>query len=110
MPRVIVTGPAKRDIQQDYDWWANNRSVEQAKRWYAGIRAAIRSLRTNPDRRALAIESDLLAQEIRQLSFGLGRRPTHRIVFAIEDETVVVLRIRHTSQDALLPEDLGSEP
>jgi plasmid stabilization system protein ParE len=110
MARVIVTGPAKRDIKQAYEWWANNRSVEQANRWYAGIQGAIRSLRTNPERCALAIESDLLVQGIRQLSFGLGRRPTHRIVFAIEDSTVVVLRIRHASQDALSTEDLGSEP
>jgi plasmid stabilization system protein ParE len=110
MARVIVTGPAKQDIKEAYEWWANNRSVEQAKRWYVGIRAAIHSLRKNPERCALPIESDLLEQGIRQLSFGIGRRATHRIVFAIEDQTVVVLRIRHTSQDALLPEDLGSEP
>jgi plasmid stabilization system protein ParE len=106
MARVIITGPAKRDTQEAYDWWANNRSVEQAKRWYTGIRVAIRSLRKNPERCAMAIESDLLAEGIRQLNFGIGRRPTHRIVFTIDGDTVVVLRVRHVSQDVLSFDEL----
>ena len=110
MARVIITGPAKRDINEAYDRWANNRSVEQAKRWYVGIRAAIRSLRKNPGRCAMAVESDLLAHGIRQLNFGLGRRPTHRIVFAVDGATVIILRVRHLSQDALTAGDLGLQP
>ncbi len=87
MARVIITGPAKQDVKEAYDWWAHNRSAEQAKRWYGGMRAAMRALRKTPERCAMAIESDLLTQGIRQLNFGLGRRPTHRIVFAIDGET-----------------------
>jgi plasmid stabilization system protein ParE len=108
MARVIITGPAKHDIQEAYEWWANNRSPEQANRWYIGIRAAIRSLQRNPERCAMAIESDLLADGIRQLNFGIGRRPTHRILFAIDGLSVVVLRVRHASQDALSGDDLGT--
>ncbi|MEX0642687.1 MAG: type II toxin-antitoxin system RelE/ParE family toxin [Pirellulales bacterium] len=106
MARVIITGPAQRDIQAAYDWWEANRSAEQAKRWYIGIHAAIRSLKNNPERCAMATESDLWTQGIRQLLFGLQRRPTHRVVFAIDGEIVVVLRVRHASQDALSPDDL----
>ena len=106
MPNVILTGPAKRDIQAAYDWWKQNRSAEQADRWYAGIHAAIQSLRSMPERHSLSAESDLVAQGIRQLLVGLGRRATHRIVFAIDGNTVVVLRVRHTSQDALSRDDL----
>src|SRR3954469_11604275 len=101
MARVIIAGPAKRDIQAAYDWWAENRSVEQARRWYSGILAAIHTLRNKPERCAAASENDLLAEGIRQLNFGLGQRATHRVVFAIDGSTVVVLRIRHSSQDAL---------
>ncbi|MDZ4658204.1 MAG: hypothetical protein SH868_11560 [Bythopirellula sp.] len=43
-----------------------------------------------------------------QLLYGLGRRPTHRILFGIESETVIIFRVRHTSQDALTGEDLGT--
>lgn len=106
MFRVIITGPAKRDIQEAHDWWAEHRSAEQAERWYVGIRDAIRSLRDAPERSPRATETDLLAQGIRQRQFGLGRRATHRIVFAVDGTTVVVLRVRHTAQDALTLDDL----
>jgi plasmid stabilization system protein ParE len=108
MAHVNLTGPAKRDIQSTFDWWKVNRSAEQADRWYAGIHAAIKSLRNNPQRCSSAAETDLLAQGIRQQLFGLGRRATHRVVFAIDGSTVVVLRVRHTSQDALSWDELQS--
>ena len=107
MARLIVTGPAKRDIREAYDWWKENRSAEQAIRWYSGIHAEIKALRQNPERFTTAPESDLLAQGIRQIHFGLGRRPTHRIVFSAEGDTVIVLRVRHASQGALSLGDLG---
>ena len=106
MARVIITGPANRDIQAAYDWWKEHRSAEQADRWYVGIHAAIKSLRNMPERCSMAAECDLLAQGVRQHLFGLGRRATHRIVFAIDGSTVAVLRVRHTSQDALSWDDL----
>jgi plasmid stabilization system protein ParE len=106
MPRVIITGPAKRDIKNAHDWWKQNRSAEQANRWYQGVHAEIKTLRQSAERCALAAESDLLAQGIRQLLFGLGAHPTHRIVFTIEANTVVVLRVRHVSQDNLSSNDI----
>ena len=87
MARVISTGPAKRDIQAAHDWWSENRSAEQAARWHLGIHEAIKSLRRGPERCPMATERDLLAQEIRQLLFGLHRGKTHRIVFAIDGDT-----------------------
>ena len=106
MAKVILTGPAKRNIRAAYEWWKENRSAEQADRWYRGVLDAARSLRTNPERCAMAVESDLLPQGIRQLLYGLGRQPTHRLVYAIDENTVVILRVRHTSQDALSSDDL----
>jgi plasmid stabilization system protein ParE len=106
MARVILTAPAKSDIKTAYDWWKEHRSAEQADRWYVGIRSAIKSLRNMPERCSLAAETDLLIPGIRQLLFGLGRRATHRIVFTIDGSTVIVLRVRHTSQDALSWDDL----
>ena len=52
-------------------------------------------------------EVDLLDGGMRQLLFGIGRRPTHRIVFTICDEVITVLRIRHSSQDVLESDDLA---
>jgi plasmid stabilization system protein ParE len=106
MARILVTGPAKRDIQAAHDWWSENRSAEQASRWYVGIYAAMKSLRRNPQRCSVAMEAELLPQGLWQLLYGLGRRPTHRIVFTIDDNNVIVLRVRHVSQDALTADDI----
>ncbi len=106
MAKVVLTGPAKHDIRAAYEWWRDNRSREQAERWYRGILAAARSLSRHPERCGPATESDLLPQGIRQLLFGLGRQVTHRLVFTIDEGTVIILRVRHTAQDALTPDDL----
>ena len=66
MPRVIITGPAKRDIKNAHDWWKQNRSAEQANRWYHGILAEIKTLCQSAERCSFAAESDLLTQGIRQ--------------------------------------------
>jgi plasmid stabilization system protein ParE len=106
MYRVLITGPAMQDLQAAHDWWAKHRSKEQAGRWYTHILAATRSLEHMPERCGPATENDLSLSGVRQLLFGLGRRPTHRIVFGIEGEEVIIFRVRHTSQDILAPDDL----
>jgi plasmid stabilization system protein ParE len=82
----------------------------QAARWYAGFSAAIDSLAENPDRCPLARENDLFPYELRELHDGLGSRPTHRAVFTIRPDAVVILTIRHAAQKDLTPDDLpGSD-
>ena len=34
------------------------------------------------------------------------RRPTHRIIFTVADDVVLVLAVRHVAQDELQPDDL----
>mgnify|MGYP002082899682 FL=1 len=107
MYRIVITGPASRDIQEAYDWWAENRSRDQATRWYLAIHNSIALLQEHPQRCSLAPEADLQASGVRQFLFGTGRRRTHRIVFGIDGNTVVIFRVRHTSQDALVFDDLA---
>ncbi len=71
-----------------------------------GFARAIRSLAKDPERHAPAYESETFRYELRQLNYGLGRRPTHRAVFTIREDTVVILRIRHLAQDELSPGDV----
>jgi hypothetical protein len=59
-----------------------------------------------PERCPAAPEQDLLPEGLRQLHYGLSRRPTHRIVFSIENNLVIVLRVRHAFQDSLTAEDI----
>ncbi len=104
--RVFITERADDDLQQACTWWAKNRSVEQAEKWYDNFAKAIRSLAENPDRCPLAKENKAFPCELRQLNYGLGKYLTHRAVFTIRPDMVLVLRVRHLAQRSLSSEDL----
>ena len=104
--RIVITEQAEREMQSAFDWWAEHRSKRQADRWYAGLAKAIADLSENSKRHGHSRESNHFAYEIRDLLFGLGRRPTHRAVFTIRGEEVVVLTVRHVAQEDLSPEDI----
>jgi len=78
---VFVTDKASGQLFEAAQWWADHRSVEQAKRWFDGFVRAIDSLQDNPERCALARENDDLPEKLRELHYGLGSRPTHRAIF-----------------------------
>jgi plasmid stabilization system protein ParE len=101
MLRVVISLPAERDLREQFQWWAEHRSLEQARRWFSGFRRAIDALATSHDRCVKAPENGRWPFEVRQLTFGLGRTPSHRAVFRLDGDKVVVLRTRHLAQDDL---------
>lgn len=104
---VEISKPAENDIRVAFEWWRNNRSADEAERWYDMIIPAIATLSENPDRCPLTQETELLPTGLRQLLFGAGRKTTHRIVFTIDGERVVILRVRHVAQHDLTEADLS---
>jgi plasmid stabilization system protein ParE len=106
MFRLVISEPAERDIESAYNWWRSNRSEEQANRWYVGIQQSIRALRQTALQCPFAAESRLHPSGLRQMNFGVGRRPTHRIIFVVEERVVKIVRVRHSSQQSLRVEDL----
>jgi len=106
--RVVITDQAEHEMQSTFNWWAANRSKLQAERWYGGLAKAIAALSEHPERHSQSREADRFAYEIRDLPFGIGRRATHRAVFTIRGEDVVVLTVRHLAQPDLSPEDVTS--
>ena len=96
---VVIEPQAKADLRHAVRWWAENRSEEQALRWYDETRVAIEGLGDNPHRCVLAHENPKSTDELRELHFGLGSRPTHRIIFVIDPDAVRVLAVRHAAQD-----------
>jgi plasmid stabilization system protein ParE len=103
---VVLTERAHRQMEAAYCWWAENRSQPQAARWYNAFAQAMVSLEKDPELCALARENQLLPFEVRDLTFGVGKRLTHRAVFTIRPNLVLVLAVRHLAQESLLPEDL----
>lgn len=105
MFKVKITEPATADIDEAFAWWSENRSEEQAKRWYEEIQLAIGSLKRMPERCPIVPETKLPIAGVRQLAFGVGPHPTHRIIFVIDADAVVILRVRHHAQDTIGPGD-----
>jgi plasmid stabilization system protein ParE len=103
---VVFTQQAARELEAIAEWWAEHRSIQQAGRWYEGFSAKIEALCDDPNRLPLADESPDFPYELRELHFGLGSRPTHRAVYTIVSEFVVVLTIRHVAQRPIGPEDV----
>ncbi len=101
--RIEVTRSAEADIDAAY-LWSFEQSPEYAGKWIRGLYRTIFTLRELPARCPVARESRELGREIRQLLYWQGRHAC-RILYEIREETVFVLRIRHTAQDDLDPEE-----
>jgi len=102
---VVLTDRAYDEMNAAYLWWAEHRSPLQADKWYNAFADAIASLSVNLERCPLARENDRFPLEIRNLYFGIGRRRTHRAVFTIRPEMVLVMTVRHLAQRDLTPDD-----
>jgi plasmid stabilization system protein ParE len=106
-PLAVELSPrAYHDIELAHQWWAENRSVEQADHWEEGLGKAILTLRATYLQHSLAPENRRFPFEVRQLLFGLGRRATHRVLFTVLPDRVSVLTVRHVAREEVGPNDL----
>jgi plasmid stabilization system protein ParE len=105
--RVTILPRAKRQLLEQAGWWAKNRSAEQALRWLDGFELSLSALATNPERCAVARESEAFEVTIRELHYGLRNKSTHRAVFEIRNDEVIVHSVRHLAQQELTVDDLG---
>ena len=103
--RVRLTAVAEYQIESAAEWWAQHRSLEQALHWLRKINERIFSLADNPGRCALSQESARFTYEVRELLFGTGSQPTHRVLFRIIGDVVEVLMVRHVARDDLQSRD-----
>jgi plasmid stabilization system protein ParE len=100
--RVVIARKAAREIEEQYHWLAG-RSRAAANRWRDLLLEAIGSLAEDPVRCPEAPEAEY-REGLRQLLHG-RRRGMRRILFELRGDTVVILRVRHSAQDMLGPEE-----
>ncbi|MEA5601324.1 type II toxin-antitoxin system RelE/ParE family toxin [Nostoc sp. UHCC 0252] len=105
--QVRVTQTAKAEIDTAYSW-LRQRNPVYADKWFRELMDTIATLQEKPLRCALATENDALSEEIRQLIYGKSRNK-YRILFAIREDTVFVLHVRHSSQAPLIGEEADEE-
>lgn len=96
---INTTRQSEAEAEEAYRWIAQY-SPEKAMLWYFDLQEAIESLSNFPARCPLAPENHTFKREIRHLIFG-----RYRILFRIEDETVYILHVRHSSRRTLTPEE-----
>lgn len=104
--RVIVQPRALADVDDAYMYLAETYSPQAAMAWYVGCMSAIESLSGQPQRCQIARESATIGAEVRQLIYR-RYRSVHRILFAIRDDAVRILCVRHAARDDVTAEDLG---
>jgi plasmid stabilization system protein ParE len=105
---VLVTDEAFADLDGITGFIKENGGVEPARKWLAGMLAAIGALAEMPGRCPIAAESSELGEAIHVLLHGRGNR-AYKIYFVIHHETatVRVLHIRHWARRKLTAEELG---
>ncbi len=68
-----------------------------AQRWYEGLEEVLLALAEMPRRFAYARENDTFSElELRQVVYQ-----SHRLIFTIKDEQVIILHVRHIAQQPL---------
>ncbi len=98
--RVKPTANAKQDAREILAWLRSEGAGETGVRWLEGVQKAIASFSEMPTQCGLAPESKNFHVEVRQLLYG-STHYRYRILFTIEDDTVVVLHIRHGRRNPL---------
>ena len=92
--RVETTAAAEQDANAILDWLLSEHAGETGIRRFEALQDAIASLGEFPARCPLAPENTAFPFEVRHMLYG--RKPhVYRILFAIEDQIVYVLHIRH---------------
>ena len=70
------------------------------------MESAINGLAEDPERFPLAAESDRFEFPLRQLNYGLSRHRTHRVLYAVQADRVLVYSVRHLAQAEMNLDDL----
>lgn len=92
--RVSLTDQAHLDLADLFDRLMAQQAGEAGILWLDRLQEAMQSLSNLPDRCRLAPESKEFRYEVRELIYG--RKPHfYRVLFTIDEDTVVILHIRH---------------
>jgi plasmid stabilization system protein ParE len=102
--RVMIEPRAERDIENAARWvFQESKSRAAALRWVRMIRSEIETLGNNPRRCPVDPDSEFYAEEVRMLL--AGKRPgVYRVLFAIRNDFVHILTVRHSARQTLWEE------
>jgi len=94
---VILSHEAKSQAHAAAQWYATH-DHQVSDDWIDGIAAAFDILASQAERFPVARENDRFPYILQQMPYGLGKRVTHRILFEIRGDQVIIHQIRHVAQ------------
>lgn len=100
MHRAKVTEPAKRDVDEIYEW-LRERSPAAAQSWWHAFLATLDKIKQNPFRYAAAPEDDVFDKPLLQALFKTRHGRTYRALFVVREDAVYRLRVRSGGQDLI---------
>lgn len=98
--RLSYAEPAILELDDAYSYIYRD-SPEHAEAWRQRLENATESLKSSPRRCPLAPENAFSESEIRHLVFE-----NYRILFTIDEDTVLILHIRHAARAPMTPDEL----
>ena len=102
--KVRITFETKRHIAAISDYIAQD-SPENARRWRTAIRQRLRSLQHVAERHEIMFPASAVGRDVRHTFFGV-----YRVLYTIEDDTVVIITVRHGARRPLTPEEVRRLP
>jgi plasmid stabilization system protein ParE len=99
---------ARTDADDIFNWLVR-RSIRGAISWYLAFGQAIGKIQAAPESYARAPESQPPNCELRQAFFKTRRGRRYRLVFQMDENSIVILRVRGPGQAPLRRRDLPSE-
>lgn len=105
--RVRPLRRAKQDIDATLNWIANIRKAPKgAVAWLNAFEEAAAKIADFPENYGLAPEDELDERELRQFLFKTRHGQKYRGIFTIQNEEILILRVRGPGQADLEPGDL----
>lgn len=95
--RVAVSPAAEQDAADAFRFIAERSSPAAAERWLAAVEATLNSLDSLAERFPIAREDRLIDGDTLRCAVV----HSHRILFTIRDDRVLVLRLRHGARQDL---------
>jgi len=102
---VITPRRARQDYERCLDYIAAH-SKPGAVSWAKAFDKALARLEDFADTCPLAVEDDRVDFEVREIPFKTRRGLKYRILFTIQDGSVVILHVRGPGQDYLESEEI----
>ncbi len=97
--QVRLTRSSEQQIEAIY-LWLKDRNPEYADQWFRGLMNLIATLQDKPRRCPLVKENHSTSEEIRQILYGKSRNK-YRVIFAIREDTVHIIYVRHSAQSSI---------